>query len=113
MNVCVVCISQSQLGGVITTGGGFSTYYPQPSWQTNAVNAYFAGLPSSDTPAAGYNRLGRGIPDISLLGAEYLVVIDSQLYFMFGTSCSAPVLAAYGKHRGGGRCGHACEDGHD
>ncbi len=95
-DVCVVCISQSQLGGVITTGGGFSTYYPQPSWQTNAVNAYFAGLPSSDTPAAGYNRLGRGIPDISLLGVEYEVVISNSLFLVFGTSCSAPVMAALG-----------------
>ena len=32
---------QSQLGGVITTGGGFSTYFATPSWQAKAVSGYF------------------------------------------------------------------------
>jgi tripeptidyl-peptidase-1 len=66
---------QSQLGGVITSGGGFSTYYAQPSWQTNAVNTYFGTLPSSESPASGYNVMGRGYPDISLIGVAYEVVI--------------------------------------
>ena len=35
---------QSQLGGVITSGGGFSTVYPRPEWQDTAVDDYFSGL---------------------------------------------------------------------
>jgi tripeptidyl-peptidase-1 len=85
---------QSQLGGVITTGGGFSTYYATPSWQTDAVNAYFDALTASNTPDAGYNRNGRGYPDVSLIGVNYQVVIQGGLYNLYGTSASAPLFGA-------------------
>ena len=85
---------QSQLGGVITTGGGFSTYYAQPSWQTDAVDAYFAGLSAGEQPSSGYNPNGRGIPDVSLIGVNYQVVIQGSLKTLFGTSASAPVFGA-------------------
>jgi tripeptidyl-peptidase-1 len=45
---------QSQLGAVITTGGGFSTYYPTPSWQAKATASYFSGL-KNPKPLPGYN----------------------------------------------------------
>jgi tripeptidyl-peptidase-1 len=32
---------QSQYGGVITTGGGFSTHFPQPDYQKTAVSNFF------------------------------------------------------------------------
>eukprot|EP01038_Epipyxis_sp_PR26KG_P010227 gene10227-13759_t len=88
----IVC--QSQLGGVITSGGGFSTYYAQPSWQTSAVSNYVAQLSSSTTPTSGYNVQGRGYPDISLIGVQYEVVIAGSTYLLYGTSCSSPVFAA-------------------
>ena len=77
---------------MITTGGGFSTYFPQPSWQQAAVKSYFAKQQNS---APGYNRYGRGYPDISLIGTYYLTAIQQQLYLLSGTSCSAPLLAAF------------------
>ncbi|KAJ1435895.1 peptidase S8/S53 domain-containing protein [Ochromonadaceae sp. CCMP2298] len=85
---------QSQLGGVITTGGGFSTYFAQPSWQTSLVSAYFANLPSSKIPTTGYNIKGRAYPDVSMLGVQYEVVVQGKIVKLFGTSASAPVLAA-------------------
>ena len=86
---------QSQEGGVITTGGGFSTYYPTPSWQTDAVNAYFNNIPASDQqPSAGFNRNGRGYPDVSMIGVWYQVFIQGELTSLFGTSASAPLFAA-------------------
>eukprot|EP01034_Spumella_vulgaris_P029131 gene29131-36124_t len=60
---------EAQLGGVITTGGGFSTYYPQPSWQTQAVANYFGNLTSQ--PVKGFNVKGRAYPDVSLIGVDY------------------------------------------
>ena len=33
---------QSDVGGVITTRGGFSNAYARPSWQTSAVDNYSA-----------------------------------------------------------------------
>eukprot|EP01035_Chromulina_nebulosa_P017652 gene17652-23233_t len=83
---------QSQLGGVITSGGGFSTYYSTPSWQTSAVNEFFTLSPSAKS---GYNKNGRGFPDISLIGVEYAVVVDGQMNYYYGTSCSSPVFAAF------------------
>ena len=77
---------------MIETGGGFSTYYPRPSWQNDQVNAYFSAV-SSSPPASGYNSLGRGYPDVSLVGVAYEVIIRGQLFSIYGTSASAPVLA--------------------
>jgi tripeptidyl-peptidase I len=85
---------QSNAGGVITSGGGFSTYYPTASWQTNAVKQYFSSLPASEVPTAGYNPFGRGYPDVSLIGVYYEVVIANTIQLLFGTSCSSPVFAA-------------------
>ena len=75
-------------------GGGFSTYYATPSWQSDAVNNYFNTLPSGTTPTSGYNRNGRGFPDISFVGVNYQTVIQGQLVGLYGTSASAPLLGA-------------------
>lgn len=86
---------QSQLGGIITTGGGFSTYYAAPSWQKAAIAKYFATLSSqSITLSSGYNPNGRGYPDVSLIGVAYQVVVNGIMESVFGTSCSSPVFAA-------------------
>lgn len=82
---------QSQLGGLITTGGGFSTYFSRPSWQNNAVNHYLQNM--SSTLSAGYNSQGRAYPDISLIGVDYQVVVGGIVQSVFGTSCSSPVFA--------------------
>lgn len=86
---------QSQLGGVITTGGGFSTYFAAPSWQKKTTARYLSRLSGSSVPTAGYNSQGRGIPDVSLIGSNYLIVVGSSLQVVFGTSCTSPVLAAF------------------
>jgi tripeptidyl-peptidase I len=85
---------QSQLGGVITTGGGFSTFFPTPSWQADAVSDYFSRLTSSEYPSSGYNEKGRAYPDVSIIGVWYPVVIQGELTPLFGTSASSPVMAA-------------------
>lgn len=72
---------QSDLGGRITSGGGFSSLVPLPSWQQDAVEGYFDKLKTP--PVGGYGR-GRGIPDVSLLGHDYSVIIGGQQYFVSG-----------------------------
>jgi tripeptidyl-peptidase-1 len=84
----VVCSGDA--GGVITSGGGFSDYYSMPEWQSTVVNSYI----SNTDLYKGYNSMGRAYPDISLLGYNYLVAIDSTLYQLSGTSASSPVFAA-------------------
>jgi hypothetical protein len=85
---------QSQLGGVITTGGGFSTYYPTPDWQKDAVQNYFSGLADEQTPVRGYNPNGRAYPDVSMIGVHYETIVQGQIVELFGTSAAAPVFGA-------------------
>jgi len=86
----IVCSSGT--GGLITSGGGFSTVFAQPSYQADVVNAYLAS--SVTLPPTGmYNAAGRGYPDLSLVGHNYLVVIGGSLYQVSGTSCTAPAFA--------------------
>ena len=91
---------------------GFSNYFQQPSYQSKAVESYFAeydpGYPyyifngvdfhdaSSNIGANGgiYNRAGRGFPDVSSNGAHVDVVIDGEKAWQAGTSCAAPTWGA-------------------
>jgi len=86
----IVCSSGT--GGLITSGGGFSTFYSQASYQSDVVTDYFD---SSVTlpPSSMWNMNGRGYPDVSLVGHNYLVFIGGNLYQVSGTSCTAPTFA--------------------
>lgn len=79
---------------MITSGGGFSTFFKQPSWQLHAVHSYFSKFSSSNSPSPGYNSHGRGYPDISLLGVNYEAIVGGSSVQLYGTSASTPVLAA-------------------
>ena len=78
----------NQAGQILGTGGGASTYFPQPSWQTSA------GVPSD-----GW----RHVPDISfntsVYGVPYYVFCsacsDSQggVEYVGGTSAATPTMA--------------------
>ncbi len=71
---------QSQGGGA--TGGGVSSYFALPSWQSGA-----------NVPAPG----GRGVPDVSGDAAPatgYQILVDGQSAVVGGTSAVAPLWAA-------------------
>ncbi len=57
-------------GALITSGGGFSQYTAQPSWQASAVQNYIKNtvLP----PSSMFNSQNRAFPDVSALGHNYL-----------------------------------------
>jgi len=82
----------SSTGGLITTGGGFSDYYPQPKWQASAVTGYFA---AGKKAAPGYNKTGRGYPDVALAGHNYEIVVGGITQIESGTSASSPVFAGF------------------
>eukprot|EP00475_Leptophrys_vorax_P027930 TRINITY_DN3_c0_g2_i1.p1 TRINITY_DN3_c0_g2~~TRINITY_DN3_c0_g2_i1.p1 ORF type:complete len:600 (+),score=183.10 TRINITY_DN3_c0_g2_i1:33-1832(+) len=73
------------------SGGGFSSYFSQPSYQTKAVAGY---LKSSVTlpPSSYYTATGRGYPDIAALGHNFLVYIDGSFEPVGGTSASSPTV---------------------
>lgn len=86
--------SQSQLGGVITTGGGFSTLFAMPSWQSDAVTSYLEIVQTSaKPPVKGYNSQGRAYPDVSLSAYNYIIVAGGENVGLYGTSASTPVIS--------------------
>lgn len=87
-------VAQANSGQSFTSGGGFSTYYFQPEWQTAAVDEYFiAAAAANHTPVDGYYRNNRGYPDLTFAGYNYAVVIGGNFYKVSGTSASAPAVA--------------------
>ena len=89
-------VAEGNSNNGITSGGGFSINYPQPTWQSAAVSGYLsaaAGLGRS--PLAGYAANGRAYPDISLAGMNYVVVIGGTKYSVSGTSASCPAVAGF------------------
>jgi len=81
---------------VISSGGGFSTFFAQPAWQQPTVAAYLRAANASalTTPAAGFNPRGRAYPDLALIGVKYQVILSGTPVNIGGTSASAPVFAA-------------------
>merc|ERR1712048_25989 len=68
-------------GGETAVGlssGGFSSYWPMPAWQKDAVSHYLqqSGLPSS---SRGYNTSGRAYPDIAAQAVNFFVVAGLPL----------------------------------
>lgn len=80
-------------------GGGFSDEFPAPSWQQDAVDAYFATATAAGAlpPSNLYNAKGRGYPDISALGGQvnpYCISTSAGKWGgVAGTSASCPVVA--------------------
>lgn len=89
----VVC--QGDKGGVITSGGGFSNFQPRPAWQQNEVLNYFSNIShSGKTIKPGYNKYGRGYPDVTGLAYNYLIFDGGKTGAESGTSASAPLFAS-------------------
>jgi len=83
-----VCMSNK--GSIITSGGGFSNHFSQPSWQAAAIKTYLSTAPN--IPPKSMFGKGRGYPDVASLGNAYNVNIGGQWYKLSGTSASSPVF---------------------
>ncbi|KAJ7838171.1 family S53 protease [Mycena olivaceomarginata] len=78
--------------GAPYSSGGFSNYFPQQSWQADAVNAYITSI---GTQYDGlYNKSGRAYPDISAAGNSCFIVEQGFTTEVSGTSCSSPIFAS-------------------
>merc|ERR1711933_171840 len=85
----------SQVAG-FTSGGGFSTYIPRPSYQKSAVEGYLSSgvaLP----PSSYFNNSNRAYPDVSALGNGFAVYLSSYGGWttVGGTSASSPTFAGF------------------
>lgn len=79
------------------SSGGFSNYFPRPAWQDSAVKGYFDAMAAGTIPQANttwFNASGRGYPDLSLLGNDYLATVGGFDQPLKGTSASTPVVAS-------------------
>jgi subtilase family serine protease len=71
-------------GNGIGSGGGISTQYPIPAWQTNV----------SMTASLG-STTRRNIPDVAMTAENIYVRANGQNYNVGGTSCAAPLWAGF------------------
>jgi tripeptidyl-peptidase-1 len=95
-----------------TSGGGFSNYFPRPSYQNGAVSSYLRSIGGlnhglfkcvlfwvchsllTDTLLSAN---GRGYPDISAQSMNFQVIAGGETFNIDGTSCSTPVGIQYFK----------------
>ncbi|EIW73986.1 subtilisin-like protein [Coniophora puteana RWD-64-598 SS2] len=75
----------------VSSGGGFSTIFPRPSYQDEQVSDYLTYL--GDQYSGLYNSSGRGYPDVSAQGINFLVEIYGYKSNETGTSASVPTFA--------------------
>ncbi|CAE6421473.1 unnamed protein product [Rhizoctonia solani] len=77
--------------GVSFSQGGFSDYFPRPSYQTSAVSTFLGSL--GNTYLGLYNTTGRGFPDVAAQGKGFQIVQGGKTTSVAGTSASAPTFA--------------------
>jgi tripeptidyl-peptidase-1 len=76
------------------SGGGFSNYFPAPSYQKSTVSAYVKSL--GNQYQGLYNPNGRGYPDVSAQGAHFKIAwagAATNFTTVSGTSASTPLFA--------------------
>ncbi|KAJ6534417.1 family S53 protease [Mycena capillaripes] len=70
-----------------SSAGGFSNYFPVPSYQAADTSAYLESI--GDENSGMYNPNGRGFPDVA---SEWEVFIVTSVG---GTSCASPIFASF------------------
>ncbi|KAI0327206.1 subtilisin-like protein [Cubamyces sp. BRFM 1775] len=74
------------------SAGGFSNIFARPDYQSDAVDSYLKTLGS--TNAGLFNTTGRGYPDVSTQGVQFIIEAAGQLQGVDGTSASSPTFAS-------------------
>ncbi|OQR93774.1 tripeptidyl-peptidase [Achlya hypogyna] len=85
-------VCSGALHGGVTSGGGFSNVYEVPAWQKAVVGRYLASAACPTKPGF-FNPVGRGYPDVAVIGAHYSVVLRGKTKGISGTSASTPAFA--------------------
>jgi subtilase family serine protease len=76
----------------ITSGGGFSNYFPRPSYQDNVVSQYLQHF--NIVPTTKFNPANRAYPDISGMAHNYVCLLAGAYIPIDGTSASTPLVAS-------------------
>ncbi|EIM89476.1 family S53 protease [Stereum hirsutum FP-91666 SS1] len=75
------------------SGGGFSTYFAVPSFQSDMVSSWQENF-GSRTYNGLYNSTGRGFPDVSAQAINFYIQWTGGWYTVNGTSASTPSVAS-------------------
>lgn len=112
MNLSKVALSSCNRGAPFSSSGGFANYFDRPKYQDDAVSEYFSNFnppyPSYDSNKLDvtnnatnignnggiYNRLDRGIPDVSANRVHFLSFNIGEEKPTSGTNVSAPIWGA-------------------
>lgn len=90
------------------SGGGFSNIFPTADYQRTHVSQYLstAGLSFDGYEGGGtnysnvgvapglFNKIGRGYPDVSAIGDNFIIAHRGEYIRIGGTSLSAPIVAS-------------------
>ncbi|KAF2426239.1 subtilisin-like protein [Tothia fuscella] len=76
------------------SGGGFSNYFTQPTWQKDIVNQYVSQLTREEVDPNMFNKTGRAYPDLAANGQQYAVIWNGRTIAVDGTSASSPTMGA-------------------
>ena len=81
------------------SGGGFSDYFPSPTYQRDTMNTYFetATRENKLPPRQYYNATGRGFPDLVAVGGEtnpYCVSLKNGKTIGLSSTLAATTTAA-------------------
>jgi tripeptidyl-peptidase-1 len=91
------------------SGGGFSNVFATPAWQSRHVLNYLVTSNASSwgyigggqnfshvgaEPGKLFNMAGRGYPDVSAIGDNYLVYLQGSGTKLSGTSVAVPIWAS-------------------
>ncbi|KAF7545304.1 hypothetical protein G7Z17_g9268 [Cylindrodendrum hubeiense] len=74
------------------SSGGFSEYWPRPSWQDSTVSSYLRKY--GDKWKGYYNPKGRAHPDVAALASGYQIMNHDIQETTGGTSAASPVFGA-------------------
>mmetsp|Transcript_33937 Transcript_33937/g.73160 ORF Transcript_33937/g.73160 Transcript_33937/m.73160 type:complete len:414 (-) Transcript_33937:55-1296(-) len=76
-----------------SSSGGFSNFFPRPSYQDKAVAGYIAEAGDKLPPQRDYNATGRGYPDVAAMASGFDIVVGGGHMGVAGTSCASPTFA--------------------
>jgi tripeptidyl-peptidase-1 len=76
------------------SSGGFSEYFPTPSYQKTAVSQYLASHDNFPAYSGLFTPTGRAYPDVAAQSLNFSVIYNSGLERIGGTSAATPAFAA-------------------
>jgi hypothetical protein len=81
-------VASSASGALITSGGGFSDFSAQPSYQSAMVSQYLQDNGAHLPPRSWFNSQGRAYPDIAMNGHNYMVLYEGGVSVGFFIYCA-------------------------